>query len=110
LKRKAIVYIRKSSTDQVQTNRESRQRQYELVEKVRLLGFRDAAGQAASFAGTLLVLSELRDIHRRTHPFEKWVSFVSEYGTEGGGSYKPFAPPEQRLAVGLADAFFDVGG
>jgi hypothetical protein len=51
LKRRAIVYVRQSSADQVQTNLESQRRQYELVEKARLLGFRDAAGQAASFDG-----------------------------------------------------------
>jgi DNA invertase Pin-like site-specific DNA recombinase len=41
LKRKAVVYIRQSTQVQVQTNLESRRRQYELVEVARQRGFRD---------------------------------------------------------------------
>ena len=41
LKRKAVVYIRQSTQAQVQTNLESRRRQYELVEVARERGFRD---------------------------------------------------------------------
>jgi DNA invertase Pin-like site-specific DNA recombinase len=41
LKRKAVVYIRQSTQAQVQTNLESRRRQYELVELARQRGFRD---------------------------------------------------------------------
>src|SRR5689334_16955077 len=41
LKRKAVVYIRQSTQAQVQTNLESRRRQYELVEVARQRGFRD---------------------------------------------------------------------
>ena len=41
LKRKAVVYIRQSTPGQVQTNRESQRRQYELVDVARRRGFRD---------------------------------------------------------------------
>ena len=41
LQRKAVVYIRHSTQQQVQTNRESRRRQYELVDVARQRGFRD---------------------------------------------------------------------
>ena len=41
LNRKAIVYVRQSTPGQVQTNQESRRRQYELVEVARGYGFRD---------------------------------------------------------------------
>lgn len=39
LSRDAIVYIRQSSAQQVRKNRESRQRQYALVERARSLGW-----------------------------------------------------------------------
>jgi len=54
LKRKAVVYIRQSTQAQVQTNLESRRRQYELVEVARQRGFRnvevidDDLGRSAS--------------------------------------------------------------
>lgn len=41
LKRKAVVYVRQSSQAQVQTNLESKRRQYELVDEARRRGFRD---------------------------------------------------------------------
>src|SRR5271163_3045683 len=41
LQRKAVVYIRQSTQQQVQTNLESRRRQYELVDVARQHGFRD---------------------------------------------------------------------
>jgi DNA invertase Pin-like site-specific DNA recombinase len=41
LKRKAVVYVRQSTQAQVQTNLESRRRQYELVDVARQRGFRD---------------------------------------------------------------------
>src|SRR6202008_2465342 len=41
LKRKAVVYVRQSTQAQVQSNLESRRRQYELVEVARRRGFRD---------------------------------------------------------------------
>jgi hypothetical protein len=41
LKRKAVVYICQSTQAQVQTNLESRRRQYELVDVARQRGFRD---------------------------------------------------------------------
>ena len=41
LKRKAVVYIRQSTEAQVQTNLESRRRQYELVDVARQRGFHD---------------------------------------------------------------------
>jgi len=41
LKRKAVVYVRQSTPAQVQLNRESQRRQYELVEEARRRGFRD---------------------------------------------------------------------
>src|SRR4029079_9118038 len=54
LKRKAVVYIRQSTQAQVQTNLESRRRQYELVKVARQRGFRnvevidDDLGRSAS--------------------------------------------------------------
>jgi DNA invertase Pin-like site-specific DNA recombinase len=41
LKRKAVVYVRQSTQAQVQSNLESRRRQYELVDVARQRGFRD---------------------------------------------------------------------
>ena len=41
LKRKAVVYVRQSTQTQVQTNTESRRRQYQLVDVARRWGFRD---------------------------------------------------------------------
>ena len=41
LKRKAVVYVRQSSQAQVQTNLESKRRQYELVDEARRRDFRD---------------------------------------------------------------------
>ena len=41
LSRKAIVYVRQSTQTQVQINRESQRRQYDLVEEARRRGFRD---------------------------------------------------------------------
>ena len=41
LQRKAVVYVRQSTQAQVQTNLESRRRQYELVDEARRLGFRN---------------------------------------------------------------------
>lgn len=41
LQRKAVVYVRQSSQSQVQTNLESKRRQYDLVEIARQHGFAD---------------------------------------------------------------------
>ena len=41
LRRTAVVYVRQSTQAQVQTNLESRRRQYELVEVARRRGFRE---------------------------------------------------------------------
>jgi DNA invertase Pin-like site-specific DNA recombinase len=41
LQRKAIVYVRQSTAQQVQTNLESQRRQYELVDVARRRGFND---------------------------------------------------------------------
>src|SRR3954451_5436938 len=41
LTRKAVVYIRQSTPAQVQSNLESRRRQYDLVDLARQQGFRD---------------------------------------------------------------------
>ena len=41
LRRKAVVYVRQSTPAQVETNLESRRRQYELVDLARSRGFRD---------------------------------------------------------------------
>jgi DNA invertase Pin-like site-specific DNA recombinase len=41
LQRKAVVYVRQSTQQQVQTNRESQRRQYELVDVARRRGFHD---------------------------------------------------------------------
>ena len=41
LNRKAVVYVRQSTQTQVQVNRESQRRQYDLVEDARRRGFRD---------------------------------------------------------------------
>ena len=54
LDRKAVVYVRQSCQTQVETNLESRRRQYELVEVARRRGFRsvevidDDLGRSAS--------------------------------------------------------------
>ncbi|WP_292271937.1 recombinase family protein, partial [Mesorhizobium sp.] len=41
LKRKAVVYVRQSTPTQVESNLESRRRQYELVDVARSRGFRE---------------------------------------------------------------------
>ena len=41
LKRKAVVYVRQSTAAQVQSNLESKRRQYELVDVARRRGFHD---------------------------------------------------------------------
>src|ERR1700694_1598614 len=41
LQRKAVVYVRQSTPQQVQSNLESQRRQYELVEVARRRGFTD---------------------------------------------------------------------
>lgn len=41
LERKAIVYVRQSTQDQVKNNRESQRLQYALVDKAREMGFAD---------------------------------------------------------------------
>ena len=43
LAREAIVYVRQSTVDQVNTNVESRRRQYGLVERARQLGWADVS-------------------------------------------------------------------
>ncbi len=40
LERKAVVYVRQSTTAQVQSNQESQRRQYELADVARRHGFR----------------------------------------------------------------------
>jgi excisionase family DNA binding protein len=58
LKRKAVVYVRQSTPAQVETNLESRRRQYELVDVARSQGFRevevidDDLGRSASGMAT----------------------------------------------------------
>lgn len=47
LQRKAVVYVRQSTPQQVQANLESQRRQYELVEVARRRGFSDAEMQLA---------------------------------------------------------------
>jgi DNA invertase Pin-like site-specific DNA recombinase len=46
LRRKAVVYVRQSTQAQVQTNTESRRRQYELVDVARHWGFREVSGRS----------------------------------------------------------------
>jgi len=54
LRRKAVVYVRQSTQSQVQTNLESKRRQYDLVEEARRRGFEhievidDDLGRSAS--------------------------------------------------------------
>ena len=61
LQRKAVVYVRQSTPQQVQLNLESRRRQYELVEVARRRGFTnievidDDLGRTASGAFDRLV-------------------------------------------------------
>ena len=48
LSRKACVYIRQSTPDQVQNNLESQRRQYALTERARTLGWQDIEGHCQS--------------------------------------------------------------
>jgi hypothetical protein len=50
LRRKAVVYVRQSTTQQVHNNLESQRRQYELVEKAR---HRGGPGSSDRFPGFL---------------------------------------------------------
>ena len=48
LSRKACVYIRQSTPDQVQNNLDSQRRQYALTERARTLGWQDIEGHCQS--------------------------------------------------------------
>lgn len=64
LRRKAVVYVRQSTQQQVQLNTESTRRQYELVEVARRRGFRDVevidTGRAATLRTTRIGSADRR--------------------------------------------------
>ena len=55
LARTAYVYIRQSTPDQVQQNKESRERQYALRERARALGWRMSLQWMRTWAGPAAV-------------------------------------------------------
>jgi DNA invertase Pin-like site-specific DNA recombinase len=126
LARAAIVYVRQSTGAQVQDNRESQRRQYELVELARRYGFRDVSvidedlGRSAS--GTMdrpgfrtlvgricegvvgavfcLEASRLARNGRDWHHLLELCGLVGAYVVDSDGVHDP-ASPNDRLLLGL---------
>jgi DNA invertase Pin-like site-specific DNA recombinase len=126
LARSAVVYVRQSTGMQVQENRESQRRQYELVELARRYGFRDVSvidedlGRSASGAmdrpgfrdlvgricegsvGAVFCLeaSRLARNGRDWHHLLELCGLVGAYVIDSDGVHDP-ALPNDRLLLGL---------
>lgn len=126
LARAAVVYVRQSTGMQVQENRESQRRQYELVDLARRYGFRDVSvidedlGRSAS--GTMdrpgfrdlvgricegsvgavfcLEASRLARNGRDWHHLLELCGLVGAYVIDSDGVHDP-ALPNDRLLLGL---------
>src|SRR3954470_16799196 len=136
LKRKAVVYVRQSTQAQVQTNLESRRRQYELVDVARQRGFRDvevidddlgrsASGTAARPGFERLVASLCAgevgavlcfDASRLSRNGRDWHHLLELCGLVGArvidpdGVYDP-CRPNDRLLLGMKGSIseFELG-
>lgn len=126
LDRRAIVYVRQSTSVQVQDNLESQRRQYELVDVARACGFRDVAtidddlGRSASgvvsrpgfetliaqvaqgVVGAVFCLepSRLARNGRDWHHLLELCGLVGTRVIDGEGAYDP-SVPNDRLLLGL---------
>src|SRR3954453_14903012 len=137
LKRKAVVYVRQSTPAQVETNLESRRRQYELVDVARSRGFRDVEvidddlGRSASGmvarpgfqrlvawlcageVGAVLCLdaSRLARNGRDWHHLLELCGLVEARGIDLDGVYDP-CRPNDRLLLGMKGSIseFELGG
>src|SRR5687768_10542362 len=124
LKRKAVVYVRQSTPAQVQSNRESQRRQYELVDVARRRGFREVevidddlgrsasgtvarpgferlvAGLCAGEVGAVLCLdaSRLARNGRDWHHLLELCGLVEARVIDPDGVYDP-ARPGHRLVI-----------
>ena len=136
LSRKAIVYVRQSTQTQVQTNLESRRRQYDLVEVARRHGFvsvevidddlgRSASGSVArpgfdrlvatvcaGEVGAVLCLdaSRLARNGRDWHHLLELCGLVGARVIDGDGIYDPHRPND-RLLLGMKGSIseFELG-
>jgi DNA invertase Pin-like site-specific DNA recombinase len=131
LQRKAVVYVRQSTPQQVQLNLESQKRQYELVEVARLRGFiDDDLGRTASGAverpgfdrlvaalcagqvGAVLCLdaSRLARNGRDWHHLLELCGLVEARVIDLDGVYDP-CRPNDRLLLGMKGSIseFELG-
>jgi DNA invertase Pin-like site-specific DNA recombinase len=136
LKRKAVVYVRQSTPAQVQSNRESQRRQYELVDVARLRGFREVevidddlgrsasgtvarpgferlvAGLCAGEVGAVLCLdaSRLARNGRDWHHLLELCGLVEARVIDLDGVYDP-CRPNDRLLLGMKGSIseFELG-
>jgi len=136
LRRKAVVYVRQSTQAQVQTNLESRRRQYELVDVARSRGFRnvevidDDLGRSASGevarpcferlvawlcageAGAVLCFdaSRLARNGRDWHHLLELCGLVEARAIDLDGVYDP-CRPNDRLLLGMKGSIseFELG-
>src|SRR5208282_2452073 len=126
LDRRALVYVRQSTSTQVQENRESQRRQYALAELARSYGFRDVsvidADLGCSASGTVdrpgfrtlvgqvcqgvvgavfcLEASRLARNGRDWHHLIELCGLVGALVVDADGIYNP-AKPNDRLLLGL---------
>ena len=125
LGRKAFVYIRQSTADQIQHNRESRRRQYGLVERAHTLGFADVevvdedlgrsgsgvvrpgferllAAICGGEAGAVLAVeaSRLARNGRDWHTLLEFCALVGTAIVDEEGAYDPRLPND-RLLLGM---------
>jgi DNA invertase Pin-like site-specific DNA recombinase len=126
LGRRAVVYVRQSTGGQVQENRESQRRQYELVDVARAYGFQDVLvidddlGRSASgtmerpgfrslvgqicegLVGAVFCLeaSRLARNGRDWHHLLELCGLVGAYVIDTDGAYDP-GVPNDRLLLGL---------
>src|SRR5919112_1369900 len=137
LRRKAVVYVRQSTQQQVQLNTESTRRQYELVEVARRYGFRDVevidddlgrsaggtttrpgfdrlvAWLCAGEVGAVLCLnaSRLARNGRDWHHLLELCGLVEARVIDLDGVYDP-CRPNDRLLLGMKGSIseFELGG
>ncbi len=126
LDRRALVYVRQSTTAQVEQNLESTRRQYELVELARAYGFRDvavvdedlgrSAGGTTERPGFRAVIAQICDgaigavfcleASRLARNGREWHQLLELCGlmdvrvVDNDGCYDP-AAPNDRLLLGL---------
>ena len=97
----AVVYIRQSSPQQVLDHKESRERQYELVDQALALGWAEVVGAADIFVGVNAVdYSGYPDCRPQfIEAFERLARLATKAGVEGM-SFKIQAP---LIAMSKAD-------